>query len=143
MWCLIRSSVWVVAGILLISPAAACGQANRKLAITDPGKADADFLVQGEYVGSHVAEQTAHANCWRSAALQVLALGDGQFEVVRYNGGLPGDGWDGAAVQRLKAKRDSDGLQLQDETQLSINGDCVTVRANSGRDQGHYQKIHR
>jgi len=51
---------------------------------TDPAHTDADFPLQGEYVGK-----------MREAdfALQVVALGDGKFEAVQCPGGLPGAGW--------------------------------------------------
>ncbi len=46
----------------------------------DPAKVDADYAVQGEYKADKLG---AH----------VIALGGGQFDVVMYPGGLPGDGW--------------------------------------------------
>lgn len=54
---------------------------------TDPKKAaqeDADFAVQGEYVG-------------KSSGVQVVALGEGQFYVSTFEGGLPGAGWNKSA----------------------------------------------
>lgn len=42
--------------------------------------ADPDFAVQGEYATD-------------GTGVQVVALGKGQFRVVTYTGGLPGDGW--------------------------------------------------
>ena len=140
MRCLIRSAAWVVAGMLWITPQVAMAQKN--LAITDPEKADADFQIQGEYVGSQLANQPGHNGCWHAAALQVVALGNGQFTVVRYQGGLPGAGWNGAAVDRLQAKRHADGLQLEDGSQLTLNGACAW-HAHSQQDLGRYQKIHR
>ncbi|MBX3444885.1 MAG: DUF1080 domain-containing protein [Planctomyces sp.] len=58
--------------------------------------ADADFPLQGEYVAPHVG-------------YQIVALGDGQFEIVRYNGGLPGAGWDG--TERQAGEDDSAGVR--------------------------------
>ena len=52
---------------------------------TDAEKAaaeDPDFAKQGEYAGN-------------GQGVQVAALGDGQFYVTRFEGGLPADGWDG------------------------------------------------
>lgn len=49
-------------------------------ATPEEAAADPDFAVQGEYA----AEGTG---------VQVVALGAGQFRVVTYTGGLPGDGW--------------------------------------------------
>ena len=46
----------------------------------DPTSAGADYAAQGEY-----------KNDWGGS--QVIALGDGNFRMVTYPGGLPGDGW--------------------------------------------------
>lgn len=52
---------------------------------------DPDFLIQGEYVTAETAEQSATAQM--AKGVQVVALGNGQFRVVVYDGGLPGAGW--------------------------------------------------
>ncbi|XZE53672.1 family 16 glycoside hydrolase [Planctomycetaceae bacterium SH139] len=54
---------------------------------------DPDFQVQGEYAGN-------------GKAIQVVAIGDGEFQLVIYEGGLPGAGWTGAAPQRLDGDAD-------------------------------------
>jgi cytochrome c553 len=55
--------------------------------------ADADFAVQGEYVGERLG-------------VQVVALGKGEFHVVTYTSGLPGAGWDGQPPQVQDADRE-------------------------------------
>jgi hypothetical protein len=52
---------------------------------TDPANVDADYAVQGEYSGTIEDKKIG---------VQVIALGDGNFDFVSYSGGLPGDGWD-------------------------------------------------
>ena len=57
---------------------------------TDPKKADADFAVQGEYAGTlKMSEGDVRIG------VQVIALGQGNFQAVAYLGGLPGDGYNG------------------------------------------------
>ncbi|MBP35848.1 MAG: hypothetical protein CMP31_09525 [Roseibacillus sp.] len=54
---------------------------------TDPARAareDPDFSIQGEYAGKGIG-------------VQIAALGDGNFYVSRFKGGLPGAGWDKSA----------------------------------------------
>ena len=59
--------------------------------VTDPAVAaeDADFAVQGEYVGKGALANGSQDD----VGAQVIALGDGQFRAVVYQGGLPGAGW--------------------------------------------------
>lgn len=55
---------------------------------------DDDFSIQGEYVGTN-------------SAMQVIALGDGEFEIVLFGGGLPGAGWDRQDPERLDGNSDT------------------------------------
>jgi hypothetical protein len=71
---------------------------------TDPAQTDADFAIQGEYVGTL---QTSEGS--RRVGVQVVALGDGKFLAVGYAGGLPGDGWDGKPPERVESQS-VDGL---------------------------------
>ncbi len=57
-------------------------------AYTDPQAAGADFQIQGEYRGEIIGEDREET--WGA---QVIALGDGKFQLNGFKGGLPGDGW--------------------------------------------------
>ena len=75
-------------GLGVASISAVCAAPTGNPAYTDPAKADADFPFQGEYAGT-----VSHDGQPVPFGVQVIALGDGKFDVVAYPGGLPGDGW--------------------------------------------------
>ena len=62
----------------------------------EAAKADPDFVLQGEYRDA-------------TRGLQAIALGDGDFSVVVYTGGLPGAGWNRKDKQQFEV--DTDGLE--------------------------------
>jgi hypothetical protein len=66
--------------------------------ITDHAQAGPDFAVQGEYAGNAGTQ---------ALAAQVIALGDGRFQAVFLNGGLPGAGWDRSPRQAVDGRRDN------------------------------------
>ena len=88
-----RIGYFVYALLLLTTagPIAAQQPNPQKLTITDIAKAGADFQLQGEYIGTIGTRRRAQS----MLGLQVVALGDGQFQAVGYPGGLPGAGWTG------------------------------------------------
>ena len=69
-----------VLSALAQEPKAAKPKAAERIAINDPAKLvdDKDFATQGEYDGKE------------QGSVQVVALGDGQFRVKAFDGGLPG-----------------------------------------------------
>jgi hypothetical protein len=84
----------------LLTVAALCAAVSTLAAkgpqVADPRKVDADYAVQGEYTGVLQTDQGPY-----KLGVQVIALGDGAFRAVVYEGGLPGDGWDQTAAERI------------------------------------------
>jgi len=105
-------------GMLLLLPGAVAQAAGKFPETTDPevARKDPDFLVQGEYLGRGQLPGGGD----EKVGAQVIARGSGEFEVVIYQGGLPGQGWKrgdnrlqmtgksaGGAVKLAGAKADS------------------------------------
>ena len=61
---------------------------------------DPDFALQGEYADA-------------TRGMQVIALGDGEFQVVIYTDGLPGAGWNGKDKQTLEVDVDDVEAMLE------------------------------
>ena len=115
------------------SNSAELDKSKKKLAINDLSKVDDDFVVQGEY---------------RSVdppfGLQVVALGDGQFQAVQYYGGLPGGGWDGISKESLSGKGDGRTAHLVGEnSQVEIADLDAELSTLSGVKIAKLFKVHR
>jgi hypothetical protein len=82
-----------------------------KVAVNDPAKLaeDLHFAIQGEYLGKRVGTK----GVGDSLGAQVIALGDGKFEVKLFRGGLPGAGWDGRPPAAGKGPLDHDRVEVK------------------------------
>jgi hypothetical protein len=78
--------------------------------VTDPAKADADFPFQGEYVG---IVKTGEGD--QKIGAQVIALGEGKFQIQGHIGGLPGDGWDKSERKPAEGQRDGNLVKIANE----------------------------
>jgi hypothetical protein len=80
---------------------------------------DADFAIQGEYTG--FVDRPGFGS--ETIGLQVVALGGGKFDAVRYRGGLPGAGGD-------KATRSSLSGQVTNGSLVLLGKECNFLVAN-------------
>lgn len=87
----------------------------------DPAKAGQDYADQGEY-----------RNDWGGA--QVIALGEGNFRMVTYRGGLPGDGWDKEYRQEQAGKREGNKIIFKGENnyRAELEKGKITITSDSG-----------
>ncbi|MEM6469233.1 MAG: DUF1080 domain-containing protein, partial [Planctomycetota bacterium] len=108
-----RCSLTIALFVVALTPTYAKGPV-----VTDPSKAGIDFHIQGEYSG-HLGEGEDK----EKFGIQVIALGKGNFRVVGYHGGLPGDGWNGEDPVRVEGefRIDDDGtLKLKDHHGVGV-----------------------
>lgn len=111
-----------------------------KFAITDPAAVDTDYHYQGEYYGSLINSQ----NCCETTGLQVIARGDGKFDAVLYQGGLPGNGWNGETKSKLSGAIAGSSLVLaNDDYQISIANNKAAVANASERNMGSLAHVKR
>lgn len=110
----------------------------RKFAITDISKVDADFQTQGEYSGT-----TSQGRF----GLQVVALGDGQFQGMLYDGGLPGNGWNRTDRVQLESLANTEPGQppvLRGEEYLvELRSLAADLSTSNGIRLGTLQKVRR
>ncbi len=103
--------------------------------IVDPqeAKTDPDFAVQGEYVGEGTLADGSKAK----VGAHVIAMGDSEFDIVVYRGGLPGDGWkrgDNRLFMKAKGKGGSGDIQGDGITGTVAGGKLsVTSAGNDGK----------
>ncbi len=87
----------------------------------DPAKAGQDFIDQGEY-----------KNDWGGA--QIIALGDGNFRMVTFQGGLPGDGWNKEYRTENSGKRDGGKIVFTGENnyRAELANGKITITSDGG-----------
>jgi hypothetical protein len=117
----------------------AASTACKAQAFTDPEKAGPDFEVQGEYL----EKLTVEARSPHGA--QVIALGDGKFDLVIYQGGLPGEGWRRGGGLEKATGESSDGVtkfKTKSGT-ATIKGGVLTLAGADGGKQFELKKVAR
>jgi hypothetical protein len=104
----------LVLGIVSITSAIAAEPAQPKKGpvATSLAEVDDDYAFSGEYVGKIDRSDKPPVKL----AAQVVAQGKGQFQIVGYVGGLPGDGWKrGDRQMELTGKRDGGPVSVTHE----------------------------
>jgi hypothetical protein len=126
----------------LVSIAVVCGAARaqeKKSAVTDPAKADADFLVQGEYTGKIDGEKGKD-----EVGVQIIALGSGKFRAVGCRGGLPGAGWDKSDKIKSESQAKEGALVFADLFGTATHKDGALVIASAeGKELGKLARVER
>ena len=109
---------------------------------TSREEADADFAFQGEYRGWQRPQPSLRSSV--PVAVQVVALGDGKFDAVKYYGGLPGAGWKAPSKFTLTGLRSADRVTLTGEQyDAEILGATLRLIDQDGREVGQLQRVER
>ena len=130
--------------VVLLLPAGVTAQ-PRPVPVTDPAKADADFAIQGEYVGT----VTEDGKSQRVGVQVAITANVGEFKAISYRGGLPGDGWDkkfDAKTKRLveASGQTRDGLTVFPSLQggrAVIKDGSMTVTSAGGDKLGELKRV--
>lgn len=111
--------------------------ADKKKAYLNEKDGGEDFVTQGEYTGDVTTDGNKH-----KIGVQVIARGDGEFVAVGYQGGLPGDGWDGG--ERIQGE----GKTVNGETKFGgdnvtaiVKDGTITIRNSSNDVVGELKKV--
>jgi hypothetical protein len=109
--------------------AAAPVLAQQPPAFDDPQQAaaDPDFAIQGEYVGQFEADGQE-----RRLALQVVAMGGGQFKALGFAGGLPGDGWDNVEPVAAEGSLTDGAVTFKSDTHQAVVRDGTAAISEIG-----------
>lgn len=127
------SLIFVVPALLLAAP-------DKSPTFTDASLAGADYVVQGEYLG-----QIHHQGEKQTFGLQVIARGDGKFQAVLLEGGLPGEGWERGQERKEFEGETKDGVTtFKCPDCRATLADGVMTLTNSGGDKiGELTKVDR
>jgi hypothetical protein len=137
-----RNSIYLLIVLLPIGQTN-CWAAEGGMPIADPQLAakDSDFHVQGEYVG----EIAMPDGGTRKMAAQVVARGEGKFDVYLLEGGLPGDGWkNGDKRVQVGGARKGDATTIEgDAAAGEIRGNALTITCKGSGGKGTLQRVER
>jgi hypothetical protein len=125
--------------VALSQSASAADDKEKNDTFTDAAKAGPDFEVQGEYVGE-VKEGDV-----KKGGAQIIALGDGKFEMVLYPGGLPGDGWKrGEAKEKAQGEtKDGETTFVKGGMNAKLKDGTLTLYDSGGTAVGTLKKVER
>ena len=129
-------------GIGSFSSIAFCAEGKDGPTYTSREAADGDYVFQGEYRGWQRPQPSYRSSV--SVAMQVIARGDGQFDAVKYYGGLPGAGWKSPSKLTLTGVRSSDRVTLTGEQyDAEILGSTIKLFDKEGRHAGQLLRVER
>lgn len=102
---------------------------------TNVADAPVDYKIQGEYVNENPKDKLA---------AQVVARGNGKFDIYLLQGGLPGAGWDPKSKKlKFEGKLDSDKTNMEfagSGYKGSVNAQLEKLHVGTSEDKGAFLK---
>jgi hypothetical protein len=138
---MVRATRFVLVMALSWMTACTVWAAHKEVVDLGEAQADPDFAVQGEYLGEGVLPDGTQSK----VGAQVVALGEGKFDVYLLAGGLPGEGWKrGDDRVRLEAQREGDAVVIKDDDATGKIADCsLTVAEKQGVGKAQLKRVER
>jgi hypothetical protein len=95
-------------------------------------KAKAETFLDAMDAGRDYVDQGEYKNEWGGA--QVIALGNDEFRMVTYKGGLPGAGWDKESRNENPGRREGNKIVFTgtNDYQAELSGGKITIQSASG-----------
>ena len=123
-----KRKTFIILSLIAISHQTLISAPSKKGTYIDPANVDADYAIQGEYRGEVEGGD---------AGGQIIALGDGKFDVVGYPGVLHGDVWYGNKDNRIRGKGETkDGVTsfiMDTGTKGSIKDGVITIMKDGAK----------
>ncbi len=128
-----------ILSLVVVGCLATCTVAEQGVAFLDAKSAGPDFALQGEYKGA-----VDIGGGEEDFGVQIIALGDGKFRLVAFQGGLPGDGWSRGDQQMEGDGELTDGkiTAVIEGTDIEVAEGEITVTAE-GQTIGTLKKVER
>lgn len=126
--------------LALTSNCPAADDTKKNIVATTPEDAGPDFAVQGEYTGELESKDGKS-----KAGAQIIALGNGKFDLVLYIGGLPGAGWNRGDKREKASGETKDGATTftTKDWAARIADGTLTITDPSGKTLGALKKTER
>jgi hypothetical protein len=133
-----RSVATTILLLMTLMVGASLRGADENPAYSDPEKAGVDFKIQGEYEGVTDADGAR----WGA---QIIALGDGKFRSVGYQGGLPGNGFQpGSEIHTADGKLENNTAVFESDNFIArVDGKTLTIETFDGEEIGTLKRADR
>ncbi len=126
--------------LLVLTQSSGADTKSPKWAATSVEEAGPDFQIQGEYSGI-LGEGSSDPLKY---GVQVIALGDAEFQAVGYPGGLPGDGWNQEKKTTTEGKKSGTVISFKsNEGRGDLENGKMTIFDAEGNKVGVLEKVER